>query len=80
MDLEVGLGIELSPVLVPCLLQSGSEVAEAVQFFLDNVDELGEVLPLHLLALAVEVEPDVVEILVLELSVNLGELISNSLL
>ena len=47
---------------------------------LDNVDEFLEVLPFHILALAMEVEPHVVNVRISDLLVNLRHFITNALL
>lgn len=43
------------------------EVIEPIKFLLDHIDQLGEVLPLHLAALMMEIEPHVLDELVLHL-------------
>ena len=57
-----------------------NEVAKVFQFILHCTHQLGEVLPLHLLALSMEVKPDVVEIVVLQVLVKFGEGFSYSVL
>ena len=56
----------------------GSEMAILVDLLFANVNKLREVLPLHLLALSVEVKPSVLKVVILlfELFVKLGELSS----
>ena len=49
-------------------------------FFLDNVDEFLQVLPLHLLALAMEVEPHIVNVWIVDRLVNLRHFITDTLL
>jgi hypothetical protein len=46
-------------------LQVGHEIVKGVKFILDLVDEFGEVLPSHLAALVVEVEPHILNKVVL---------------
>ena len=48
--------------------------------FLDDGDELGQILPLHFLALTVEVEPNVVNVRVGQCFAHLRELLSDAFL
>jgi hypothetical protein len=53
--------------VVKALLKIAEEVVKSVKLFLDNIDELREVLPLHLTALVMEIKPHVFYELVLHL-------------
>lgn len=74
-----GLGIdELS--LAKAGLQVCHEVTIAEHLFLRDGDQFGQVLVLHLLALPVEVEPDVVDVGVCQRCVHLSKLLPNAFL
>ena len=61
-------------------LQLGHEVSIAEHLLLHDVDELAQVLPLHFLALAVEVEPRILNVRVLQRLRDLRELVAYALL
>lgn len=56
------------------------EMAITRQFILYDVDELGKILPLHLLAFAMEVKPGVAEVRILHFVKHAGKLLTNHLL
>ena len=55
-------------------VKSRHEVIKAMQLVLDLLHQLREVLPLHLSALVMEIEPDILDKLIFNLVNNAGEL------
>ena len=60
--------------LLHAAVQSGQEVLEVGQFVLDYVSQFGQILPPHLPALVVEIEPHVKQLAVLHVVDQLSEL------
>lgn len=58
----------------------GHEISIILELIFANVYKLRQVIPFHFLALTMEVKPNVTEILVLELIVELGKLVTYTLL
>jgi len=67
---EVLRGIELLAIILPPM-NCRYKVAVAQELLSANVNQLRQILPLHLLALFVKVEPGVQQILIVQISVEL---------
>ena len=61
-------------------VELGHEVSITHQFLLDNSDELAKVLPLHILALSMEIEPDVFNVFVFKRLCDLRHFFANTFL
>ena len=78
-DVRIGRVVERR-AKVEAIAQIGHKVPVVAHVLLHYVNKLGQILPFHLLALAMEVKPGVVEVLVAKFAVNVCELVADPVL
>lgn len=76
-NLEIRWLIEFHPIIKP-VVNFSDEIAIVAQLVLTDVNELGEVLPLHVLTFSVEIEPDIAQICIIQIPYDFIHLLANS--
>ena len=66
--------------LVHAKLELSDEMIICVKLLLDHVNKLREVLPLHLTAFMMKIEPDILDLFILNFINDVGKCVSNALL
>lgn len=75
-NLEIRWLIEFHPI-VKAVVDFSDEIAIVAQLVLTDVNKLGEVFPLHVLAFSVEIEPDIAQICIIQIPYDFIHLLTN---
>jgi hypothetical protein len=76
-NLEIRWLIKLHPI-VKAVVDFSDEISIVAQFVLTDVNQLGEVFPLHVLAFSVEIKPDIAQICIIQIPYDFIHLLANS--